>query len=68
LAYELVVSGYEGVVRGEGPRAALPVHQEGLHFTIHYMLFNLDIGWDRSSSKQVIAIREVRYSYWNKMF
>jgi hypothetical protein len=42
-------------VRGESPRAALPVHKEGLHFTIHYVLFDLEIGWDRIGLKDVIT-------------
>lgn len=43
LADELVVSRDEGVVGREGSRAALPVHQKGLHLSVHYVLLHLRI-------------------------
>ena len=41
LADELVVHGYEGVVRGDCPCAALAVHQQGLHLALHHVLLHL---------------------------
>lgn len=41
LARQLVVHGYEGVVRGEGSSGALAVHQQLLHLAIHHVLLHL---------------------------
>ena len=41
LPRHLVVHGDERVVRGEGARAALAVHQQALHLPIHQVLLHL---------------------------
>ena len=43
LPCQLVVHGYEGMVRGESSGGALAVHQQLLHLAIHHVLLHLHV-------------------------
>ena len=55
----LIVNGYEGVVRGEGPGAALAMHQQRLHLALHHVLLHLhkSIRNDRLARKFRVRVR-----------